>query len=432
MSWLFISFRDLELEQTRDLDYKEQDAIKAIASALAVCRHRPAIAFSGGKDSTVLWHIIRRNFPEWANVIAVIYGNTGIEYPECVKFSRRMAKEWCSGNFYETVPAKTEAEGLKYSAQQEILQYLIAEGRVHEVLKDDGKLKTTGTLEAACPAHLMEKFTREKLIWPAGTRQSFMWCADQYGWPLLGKARSKLKAHRINIDCFLRFSESQSDDPKLQAYYALLRQVKFSQACCDFLKKEPSERVQAELGIDVIFKGLMAAESRTRQTNFVTRGYLFESHRPHLGGKGGDPFWHCNPLSIWTDDDIWAYIRRYNVPYADLYNMGWTDKDGTFHKIKRNGCMGCGTDMLYPNNHMAMLRRTHPKQWEAIMRKGMAAEIQKLQIAMRNGQVSLFDVYDAEDLLDIRPCFFDRIDRLVLDDDTALDDTLVFDPDAEV
>jgi len=57
--------------------------------------------------------------------------------------------------------------------------------------------------------------------------------------------------------------------------------VKFSQACCDILKKEPSERLQVELDVDVIFKGLMAAESRPRQTNFVTRGYLFESHRDH-------------------------------------------------------------------------------------------------------------------------------------------------------
>jgi 3'-phosphoadenosine 5'-phosphosulfate sulfotransferase (PAPS reductase)/FAD synthetase len=202
--------------------------------------------------------------------------------------------------------------------------------------------------------------------------------------------------------------------------------VKFSQACCGFLKKEPSERLQAELDVDVIFKGLMAAESRTRQTNFATRGYLFQSHRDHLGE---DPFWHCNPLSIWTDDDIWAYIKRFNVPYASLYDMGWTDRSGTYHKIKRNGCIGCGTDLLYPNNHMAMLRRTHPKQWETFMRRGMAAEIQKIQVAMRNGQLSLFDVYDVGDLLEIRPCIFDRIDQLVLEDNTLGDEGEVFDPE---
>jgi len=423
----YISFRDLEKEQARDLDYKIGKAVDAVKEALAVCKHRAAIAFSGGKDSTVLWHLIRTHFPQYAYKTVIIYGNTSVEYPECLKFARWLAREWGQGQFHEALPARTTSSGYKYKAQREILQYLIATGKVNEVLKDDGKLKSTAALEAACPPHLREKFEREKLIWPEGTRMSYWWCVDQYGWPLLGKAFSRLKARRINIDCFLRFSESQSDDPKLLAYYDVLRQVKISQACCDVLKKEPSERLQAELDVDVIFKGLMAAESQAREMNFVTRGYLFKSSRPYLGG---DPFWHCNPISIWTDDDIWAYIRRFNVPYSKLYDMGWTDKDGKFHKIKRNGCIGCGTDLLYPNNHMSMLRRTHPKQWEIFMRRGMAAEIQKLQIAKRNGQVSLFDVYDADDLLDIRPCIFDRIDKLVLEDETG--ETQVYDPEMEI
>lgn len=425
---MFISYLDLEKEQKRDLDYKITTAVKAISSAFAVCRHRAALAFSGGKDSTVLWHLIRTHFPEQAKRMKIIYGNTGVEYPECVKFSRQLASEWGRGNFYEATPLRTESEGLKYSAQQEILQYLINNGRINEILKDDGKLKTTQTLERACPAHLRERFEREKMIWPAGTRKNYWWCVDQYGWPLLGKAFSKLKAHRINIDCFLQFSKSGSDDQKLLAYYKLLKQVKISQACCDILKKEPSERLQAELDVDVIFKGLMAAESRARQTNFISRGYLFKSHRPHLRD---DPFFHCNPLSIWTDDDIWAYFKRFNVPYAPLYDMGWTDKTGTYHKIKRNGCIGCGTDLLYANNHMAMLRRTHTNLWTMFMKKGMAGEIQKLQVAKRNGQLSLLDVYDTDTLLDIRPCVFDRIDRLVWDDDTWTEEEDEFDPEVD-
>jgi hypothetical protein len=48
---------------------------------------------------------------------------------------------------------------------------------------------------------------------------------------------------------------------------------------------------------------------------------------------------------------------------------------------------------------------------------------------MRNGQLSLFDVYDVGDLLEIRPCIFDRIDQLVLEDDTLGDEGEVFDPE---
>ncbi|MDA8212188.1 MAG: phosphoadenosine phosphosulfate reductase family protein [Clostridia bacterium] len=426
---MFISYRDLRQEQGRDLDYKISTAVSAIKSAYNVCRRRAAIAFSAGKDSTVLWHLIMTHFPVEAKRTVINYGNTGVEYPECVKFARMLKKDWGRGNFYEAMPCRTEEEGLKYAAQRQILDFLVRTDRIHEILKPDGKLKSTRALEALCPPHMRKEIEEAGLIWPAGTRKSYWWCVDQYGFPLLGKAASKLKARRINIDCFLRFSKSQSEDKKLLSYYELLKQCKFSQACCDVLKKEPSERLQAELDVDVIFKGLMAAESRPRQTNFITRGYLFKSHRPHLGGENGDPFWHSNPLSIWTDDDIWAYIKRFNVPYSTLYDMGFKDKDGAYHKIKRNGCMGCGTDLLYPNNHMAMLRRTHPKQWMTFMSKGMAAEIQNIQIAKRNGQISIMDVYDANDLLEIRPCAFDRIDRLVWEDETWDDEAHDFDPE---
>jgi hypothetical protein len=62
----------------------------------------------------------------------------------------------------------------------------------------------------------------------------------------------------------------------------------------------------------------------------------------------------------------------------------------------------------------------------------MAAELQKLQIVKRNGQISLFDVGVTTDyLLEMRPCIFDRIDKLVLKDDTWVEEEPDFDPDIE-
>ena len=171
----------------------------------------------------------------------------------------------------------------------------------------------------------------------------------------------------------------------------------------------------------------MAAESRTRQTNFLSRGYLFKSSRPHVDP---DPFYHCNPLSIWTDDDIWEYIRRFRLTYSPLYDMGWKDSEGTMHKIPRNGCMACGTDLLYSNNHLATLRRTHPTAWRVFMKKGLAAEIQKLQREKRSGQLSILDfVGDTDYLIDNRPCAFDRIDKLVMDDMTLDENYMEYDPE---
>jgi 3'-phosphoadenosine 5'-phosphosulfate sulfotransferase (PAPS reductase)/FAD synthetase len=411
---------ELEREQKRDLDYKIGIAQGVITEALSVTRHRPAVAFSAGKDSTVLLHLVRQVCPD----VAVVYGNTGVEYPECVQFARWLRQEW-NLNFYEAKLGHTESPGYRYAGQRRIWERLRADGSIGSVLKPDGRLSSMAALERACPPALADELQRERLVWPEGSVKSYWWCADQYGWPLLGKAWSKLKARRINIDTFLAFSSSISTDASLLAYHDILRDVKISQACCAILKKEPSEQLQATLDVDLIFKGLMASESRARAKNFLTRGYLFTgAKRKHLVA---DPFWHCQPMAIWTDDDVWAYIHRFNLPYAKLYDMGYTDSHGKQHKIKRNGCMGCGTDLLFPNNHMAMLRRTHPRAWLSFMRGGMAQQIQNLQRVRRNGQLSLYDVFTCEELLDRRPCAFDDLDQVAYG---GIDEAEEFDPDA--
>ena len=38
-----------------------------------------------------------------------------------------------------------------------------------------------------------------------------------------------------------------------------------------------------------------------------------------------------NPIIDWTDEDVWEFIRQYNIPYCKLYDEGF----------KRLGCIGC-------------------------------------------------------------------------------------------
>ena len=369
------SFKDIVELQKLPLERKIGIAKTAIYTGYQASISRPAIAFSGGKDSTVLWHLIKTYFPHEHENTVIIFGNTGVEYPESLKFARELGKTWGGERFYEATPERLVKDGLKYAAQRRVLEYLIESGEIGNVLKADGKLKTTQSLEKACPPILLEQFRRDGLIWPAGMPKSYWWCVDQYGYPILGKAASKLKARRINIDCFLLFSETATDKDELKQYYNVLRNVKISQACCDILKKEPSEKIQAEFKVDLIFKGLMAAESHNRKTNFSTRGYLFESKRKYLD----TPFYHCNPLSIWTDNDIWEYIHRFNVPYSPLYDMTYRNDKGETCRMKRNGCVGCYTDYGRKNSHMYVLRQTHPGRWRAVMNYGMAREIQRLR-----------------------------------------------------
>jgi 3'-phosphoadenosine 5'-phosphosulfate sulfotransferase (PAPS reductase)/FAD synthetase len=419
-----MKWKELEIEQAKNLDYKIEMACNIIVQAFAKSK-RPALAYSGGKDSHVLGDMIRRFFPDQFARLAVIFGNTGMEFPESLAFARKTGQEW-NCEFHEARPGKTIEPGYKYAGQRRIWERLIAEGNISEVLKPDGKLKCTNALERLCPNDLQKELEHERLIWPAGTTMSYWWCADQYGWPLLGKSWSLLDARRINIDTFFKFSKSESINQKLLSYYAILKYVKISQHCCKVLKKDPSGVVQEKLGVDLIFKGLMASESRSRAKNFLTRGYLFAgSKKDYLRGS---PYFHCQPLAIWTDQDIWAYIRRFNVAYSPLYDITYLTDDGHKQCIKRNGCLGCGTDFGYRNNHLSVLRQTHRPAWRAIMRAGMGQQIRNLQKAMKAGQMTIFDTTEVDELIDIQPCVFDDMDGL---GGMNASEELVYDPETD-
>lgn len=119
---MYMAYKELEAEKKKPLEYKVEKALEAIGEGFKVCKHRPALAFSGGKDSTVLWHLVREHFPQWNNRLAIIYGNTGVEYPESLQFARKLGKEWGDDNFHETRPLKTEKPSLKYEAQRQVLE----------------------------------------------------------------------------------------------------------------------------------------------------------------------------------------------------------------------------------------------------------------------------------------------------------------------
>ena len=60
-----------------------------------------------------------------------------------------------------------------------------------------------------------------------------------------------------------------------------------------------------------------------------------------------------NPIIDWTDDDVWEFIHKYNVPYCELYDKGW----------ERLGCIGCPMS----NNRKAEIE-AYPKYKEQYLR----------------------------------------------------------------
>lgn len=425
------TFKEIYELQKLELSDKIEISCEVLHQAFVLHNpvHRMAVAFSGGKDSQVVSDLIERFFPEQFREMHCIFGNTGIEFPESLRFARKYGTEHYGERFHETKLSVLEEDELRYDFARQIVAELEREGALTEILKSDGRMKGQKALIRAAKKRGYT-LSRSNCFF-AGHPKNFAYCVEQYGAPLLGKAASKLDAHRINIECFLKYSDTASEDPKLYEYYEVLRECKFSQHCCKLLKKEPSERLQALLDVEMIFKGLMASESRSRMTSIATRGHIFESHREHITDGA---FVHVSPIGLWTDDDVWEYIHRYHLEYSPLYDIKYTADNGTEQCIKRNGCIMCGTDIQFKNNHLAVLRQTHPKAWKSCMEHfGYADALYKLFRIRKNQNIldaftddgtkaRLIDRYGSmKRLLEDKPCAYDEFGELVDLTGTGLD-----------
>lgn len=426
------TFAEIIEMQKASLDEKIEFALEVIKKAASLSKHNIALAFSGGKDSTVVADLIERFLPEIHEKCLCIFGNTGVEFPESCKFAREYGRKHFGERFIETKPMHLDHDELRYDFAKKLVKQLEDENALDEILKDDGKLKGQNALIVAAKKRGHE-LNRTNCFFE-GHPMNFAYCLEQYGAPLLGKAASKLDAHRINIECFLKYSTSATEDEDLKEYYNTLRECKFSQHCCKLLKKEPSERAEVENDVDVIIKGLMAAESHSRMLSISTRGCIFESKRPHI--KDG-AFYHVSPLGMWRDEDIWKYINRYTVEYAPLYDIEYEAANGEIKKIERNGCMFCGTDIIFKDNHLAVLRQTHPRAYETCMSAfGYREKLMKLFEIKKNENIlssysdvgrtaRILTLFENDAELDkisrVRPCAFDDIGEMVDVSGTGLD-----------
>ena len=77
---------ELTMLQSLPLDIKVAKSKRRLEEFIAqVGKENVYISFSGGKDSTVLLHLVRSVFPD----IVAVYGDTGLEYPEIKEFVRK-------------------------------------------------------------------------------------------------------------------------------------------------------------------------------------------------------------------------------------------------------------------------------------------------------------------------------------------------------
>lgn len=104
--------------------------------------------------------------------------------------------------------------------------------------------------------------------------------------------------------------------------------------CCDVLKERTGEKG------DTVYLGVRASESRDRRKRKIVSFYKEKIM--------------VRPLMDWTDEVIWSYILKKDLPYNPLYDQGWD----------RIGCIGCPLNSKSQKRELAL----YPKYKENYLR----------------------------------------------------------------
>lgn len=149
-----------------------------------------------------------------------------------------------------------------------------------------------------------------------------------------------------------------------------------SDICCGIIKEKPLNNYAKQTGKYPII-GTMAAESRRRMESWLQRGCnAFDKKLPS-----------SQPISIFTEQDVLEYLRRYKIPYASVYGDILEDKKGKLRMSgeRRTGCIFCPVSChLDKVNRFQRLASTHPKQYDYVINKlGLGELLDYVGVAYR-------------------------------------------------
>lgn len=273
------------------------------------------VSFSGGKDSTVLKHIVDSIYDD----VPALFVNTGLEYPEIQKFA--MSQK----NVVTIRPEMRFDEVIKKYG------YPIISKEVAQTIYEARKNAQTGKY-----TYRIKKLNGE-LVSKDG------------------------KPSRYNMPKW---------KPLLHASYNI------SDKCCDVMKKKPAKSYEKTSGRKAII-GTLASESTLRKSQWVIYGCnAFEKDRPTSQPLS---FWTEQDILHYIKKFDVPYCSVYGdiVPTDDGKQFDGqlttfdilADYEGTLLKTtgcNRTGCIFCtfGCHLEPEPNRFQRLKVTHPRQYE--------------------------------------------------------------------
>lgn len=323
-AWVRFEIFDEKTEKTRfvTFDTREQreppmNETEYVVSAIPGWVY---VSFSGGKDSTVLKHIVDSMYDD----VPSLFVNTGLEYPEIQRFAM----------------------------SQKNVVTVRPEMRFDEVIKKYGY--PVGSKETATKI----EFGRKAL--DSGDTYHYKWYVE-------GKRINRKTGEEYTFvplaDCF---------KPLFDA-----REILVSQRCCGVMKKKPLEIYAKKSGRKAIV-GTMADESKLRYMQWLKEGCnAFDNKKPTSNPLS---FWTEQDILHY----IQKYDVPYCSVYGDIVidfddeapdeQMNIIDILGDYEpgdRLKTTGCdrTGCifcmfGCHLEKEPNRFQRLKKTHPRQYE--------------------------------------------------------------------
>lgn len=322
------------------------------------------LSFSGGKDSTVLGHIIRevcgyKNIP-------FVFVDVPTQYPELKQFAQTFDNlvilkpkisfaQVCEKYGF---PMISKEVSNCVSGARKYVKYLDGKKSNNTILTD------RQTVPYAC--YMADLLGIDRRI----NKQNEQYKSLQMG---VIPSGSEYRLRRLNGELTdSKGNYSQFNQEKYKFF--LDAPFEISDLCCDIMKKKPAHDYEKETGRKPII-ATMASESVMRTQKWLQDGCnAFNVTRPH-----------SNPMSFWTEQDVLLYIKENNLSICSVYGevvtdyeaMGQCDNQMSFADFgifdnerpllkttgrQRTGCVLCGFGChLEKESRFLRLKETHPK-----------------------------------------------------------------------
>ena len=299
------------------------------------------VSFSGGKDSTVLAHLVHDLYPR----VPLVFSNTGLEYPEIQAFARKMGAEFVRPKmqFSEVISKYGYPLISKENSNVIACARSIRGGQ-------RGNPRNTG-------------YHRKDLL---GTRDQKTEMEGKGTWE--DWRRKSLKG-KLEVKYSSFYNKTK--------WLPLCNDTQFliSNRCCDVMKKSPIKAYQKKNG-GLPYIGTLTEESKLRESAWIQHGCnAFDAKKKT-----------SQPMSFWTEQDVLHYIRDNQLEIASVYgDIVGVDQDGMQYEpmpgcdcnlkctgCQRTGCVFCGfgVHLEKGETRFQRLARTHPKQYEYCMKGG--------------------------------------------------------------